>query len=90
MHHQPVEREILEREVMEAGELGPRQRLVLGGVGEIVGGLRVVQPQRLLRRSQLLAVDEPLDDREASLANLVELLVGHLHPVMVACAPRSV
>ncbi len=50
-----------------------------GRIGEVLLGLREVQPQCLLGRAQLVVCEKPLDEREPAGADFVELGVRDPH-----------
>ena len=79
VHGQAVEIPRAIRKLLHTGEL---TRPVAGkclAVGEVVLRAREVQPERFTGRGQLLVAQEPLHEREASLAHLGEGGVGDPH-----------
>jgi len=67
------------RVLLDTGELAPGVVRKVGRFGEIVVGLRKVQPQRLARRVQLVGGEKALDEGEPLVADLIESGVRNPH-----------
>ena len=67
------------RELLDAAELVTGVSGMGGRIGEVLLGRREMQPQRLLRRPQLVGGEKPLDDGEPVIAHLVEIGVRDPH-----------
>ena len=75
MERQPVQVPRLPRPRPDPIELASRELLMRGRVGEVLLGSEIVKPQRLLGRLELVRGEEPLDDGEALLTQLVQVAV---------------
>ncbi len=78
------------RELLDTGELAPGVFGMAGGVGEVLLGLREMQPEGLLRGPELVPRKKSLDEGKPPLPDLVETGIGHPHNFAQYASRRAI